>query len=81
MKLRVSNNGESTLTVVLEPWATEFEVAKGDFIEFRLAGRSSPEACWLIQHSTYGVLVWAEGVEEGEAGIVSTYDSEGHLLD
>lgn len=77
MKLRVRNDNSSNIIVVLEPWATEFVVMPGDFIDLVAVGNAQPEGYFEVESSSYGVTVHPEWDE----ALVHTFDSSGKLID
>ena len=77
MKLRVSNSEEKDIVVILEPYATEFTVKPGDYIEFVSDTEIPKDSHWLTESNQGNIVVWPEW----EGGIVSTYDSAGNLID
>jgi len=77
MKLRINNNEAKAIKVVLEPWASEFEVKSGDFIDFISEGKVPDSGFFQVENNMYGVIV----SPEWESALVHTYNSKGEAID
>ena len=60
MKIRVRNSKQSEIKVVLEPWASEYMVAPGDYIEFVAESQIPRDGYFEIEESSYGITVTPE---------------------
>lgn len=77
MKLKVGNPRTQPLSVVLEPWATEFLVAPGDHIEFRSAGPVPATAGFDVELHEDQVVIWPDW----ERALIHAHGSDGALID
>jgi hypothetical protein len=73
MNVRITNSSNEILRVILEPWATEYEVAPQDYIEFRPENIVPEQASFHIEHKPAVVVVYPEW----EHASVSVYGSSG----
>jgi len=77
VKIRVYNQKEKHIKVILEPWATEYTLDPNDYIEFVSEGSVPREAYFTITESDYGLVVCPEWSQ----ALVYGYNSKGKLLD
>ena len=77
MKLRINNAKNVDVKVVLEPWATEFIVAPGDFVDFIAEGSVPVDAYFQVDENEYGTIV----CPEWEGALVYAYDAKGNRID
>ena len=77
MKIRVYNQKETDIKVILEPWATEYELSPDDYIDFVSEGSVPGDAYFEVTESDHGLVV----CPEWEKALVYSYSSKGKLLD
>ena len=77
MKVRIKNDRQSSIVVVLEPWATEFSLSPGDFLEFKAEGNVPESGFFEIESSDYGITVYPEW----EKALICAFDSKGLKID
>ena len=70
-----SNASASPLTVVIEPWATEFELPSKSFCEVVSVG-GTPPAFIQMEQIDYGLIFWIE-----TSGAIYEYWQDGQLID
>lgn len=77
MKIRITNNKSETVKVVLEPWATEYDIVSKDYIDFISTKSVSENEYFNVESSHYGLVV----THEGKNCVVYAFDSNGELID
>jgi hypothetical protein len=77
MQLRIANEENSPLLVILEPWATEYIIAPNDYIQLKAQGNTPADAYFLLEHRESTVIV----TPEWEKALIHAYTSKGDLID
>ena len=77
MQLRIKNNNDAPLLVILEPWATEHVVAPQDFIQLKPYGNIPNGAFFTFEHHSTFITV----TPEWNGALVHFYSSTGKLID
>lgn len=76
MKLRINNDKSQAIKVVLEPWASEYQLMPGDYMDYVSEGNAPDGAYFQVNDSEYGIILYPEW----EKALVYAYNSKGEVI-
>ena len=76
MKVRIQNQRDRAIRVVLEPWAYKYILEKDDFIDFVSEGENAENGFFLVEDDSYAIIV----TPEGKVDFVQAYNSKGEAI-